>query len=168
MSASIIEAAKSSRSKCGGCKKKIEKDELRYGDYNEQWDSYKWFHLPCGAAHNQAGFMDAVESFEGDIPDVEAILEKAKQVGKGTKTPRVEVAPSDRSSCIVCEKKIEPKGVLRGVVMREVEIDTWRKGFTHVGCMSEVVEMDRDDLIDLVIEQSLLTEDQVEEVVNAL
>ena len=68
---SVIQPAKSSRSKCGGCKKKIEKDTLRYGDYNDQWDSYRWFHLACGAGHNMDGFMQAAEEFEGDLPDLD-------------------------------------------------------------------------------------------------
>ena len=78
------------------------------------------------------------------------------------------MAPSDRSACVACQEKITPKGVLRGVIMREVEEDVWRKGYVHVKCISEVVEMDRDDLLDKLIENSVLTEEQVEEVVEAV
>lgn len=165
MTTSIIEAARSSRSKCGGCKKKIEKGELRFGEYNERYESYRWFHLVCGAALDARDFVEAAEEFEGDVGNVDAILEEAKTVGKGTKTPRVEPAPSARASCVVCEEKIEPKGALRGVLFREVAEDTWRKGYTHVGCMSEVSDLDRDDLIDQVLENSLLDDDQREVVI---
>lgn len=164
MTQSTIEAAKSSRSKCGECKKKIEKGELRFGSYQERWESYRWFHLTCGAAHDREDFLEAVEEF-GGVDDLDQILEDAKNVGKGTKTPRVEPAPSARSKCVVCEEKIEPKGVLRGVLFREVDPEVWRKGFTHVGCMAEVSDLDRDDLIDQVLENSILTEEQSEEVV---
>ncbi len=167
MTQSIIEAARSSRSKCGTCRKKIEQGELRFGAYNERFDSHRWYHLVCGAALDREDFVEAAEEF-GDVGDIDAILEEAKNVGKGTKTPRVEAAPSNRSSCVVCEEKIEPKGVLRGVIFREIEVDQWRKGYVHVGCMAEVVDMDRDDLIDQVIENSILTDEQREEVVSAI
>lgn len=165
MTKSVIEPAKSSRSKCGECRKKIEKGKLRFGAYSERWDSHKWYHLVCGAALDKNDFLEAVDEYGEDVGDVDAILEDAKNVGKGTKTPRVEAAPSNRSTCVVCEEKIKPKGVLRGVIFREVDVDQWRKGFVHVGCMASVVEMDRDDLIDLVIDNSILTDEQVDEVV---
>lgn len=169
MKTSIIEPAKSSRSKCGGCKKKIEKGELRFGEYNDRWESYRWYHLACGAGLDAEDFREAVAECEGDVDiDVEKTLEEAKLAAKGTKTPRVEPASSGRSSCIVCDEKIAPKGVLRGVLFREVEVDVWRKGFTHVGCMSEVSDLDRDDLIDQVLENSLLDEDQEKTVIEEL
>jgi hypothetical protein len=168
MAASIIEPAKSGRSKCGGCKKTIEKGALRFGEYNERYDSYRWYHLVCGAALDAADFIEAAEAYEGDVADVDAILEEAKSVGKGTKTPRVEPATSARSSCAVCGEKIKPKGVLRGVLYYEVEAETWRKGNTHVECMAEVADLDRDALIDQVIKNSILDEEQREEVIVKL
>jgi len=168
MTTSIIEQARSSRSKCGECRKKIEKDELRFGTYNERFESYRWYHLVCGAALDAEDFVEAAEEFDGEVGDVEAILEKAKSVGKGTKTPRVEPAASARSSCVVCGEKIEPKGALRGILFREVEVDTWRKGNTHLECMSEAADLERDELIDKVLENSVLDEDQKEEVIAKL
>ena len=165
MTTSIIEPAKSSRSKCGGCKKKLEKGELRFGEYNERYDSYRWYHLVCGAALDARDFIEAVEDFDGEIDNVETILEEAKNIGKGTKTPRVEPASSARSSCVVCSEKIKPKGVLRGVLYYEVEMDVWRKGNTHVACMSEVSDLDRDELIDQILENSILDDEQREEVI---
>jgi hypothetical protein len=165
MTNSIIEAAKSGRSKCGGCKKKIEKGSLRFGEHNERYDSYRWYHLVCGAALDADDFVEAAKEYEGDVGDVDAILEEAKNIGKGTKTPRVEPAPSARASCAVCGDKIEPKGVLRGVLYYEVEAENWRKGNTHVECMAEVSDLDRDTLIDQVLENSLLDDEQREEVI---
>lgn len=164
MTTSIIEPAKSSRSKCGECKKKLKEGELRFGVYNERWESYRWYHLVCGAAIDAQDFVEAAENC-GDVGDVDEILEAAKNVGKGTKTPRVEPASSGRSSCVVCDSKIAPKGTLRGVLFREVDVDVWRKGFTHVGCMAQVSDLDRDELIDAVLENSLLEDEQVDEVI---
>ncbi len=164
MTQSIIEAAKSSRSKCGECKKKIEAGELRFGSFQERWESYRWYHLTCGAALDREDFIAAAEEY-GGIDNIEQILEDAKNVGKGTKTPRVEEAKTGRSKCVVCEEQIE-KGALRGVLFREVETDVWRKGFTHVTCMSEVSDLDRDTLIDQVLENSVITEQQAEQVTS--
>lgn len=168
MTTSIIEAAKSSRSKCGVCKKKIEKGELRFGEYNERFDSYRWYHLVCGASLDANDFIEAAEEFEGDVGNLDAILEEAKTIGKGTKTPRVEPAPSARSSCVVCREKIAPKGVLRGVLYYEVDPETWRKGNTHLECMAEISDLDRDDLIDQLLENSILDDEQREEVIAAI
>ncbi len=167
MTQSVIEAAKSGRAKCGGCKKKIDQGDLRFGAYNERWDSHRWYHLVCGAGVDPVDFVEAAEEF-GDVGDLDAILAEAKNIGKGTKTPRVEPAPSDRSSCVVCESKIEPKGVMRGVIFREIEVDQWRKGYVHVGCMSAVSDLDRDDLIDAVITNSILTDEQAEGIIEAI
>lgn len=165
MTTSIIEPAKSSRSKCGTCREKIDKGELRFGEYNDRYDSYRWYHLVCGAALDARDFVDAAQTSDADVGDVDAILEKAKNVGKGTGTPRVEPASSARSKCVVCKEKIKPKGVLRGVLYYEVDVDQWRKGNTHVGCMSQVSDLDRDDLIDEIFENSLIDDDQRQEVI---
>lgn len=161
---SIIEAARSSRSKCGECKKKIEKGELRFGSYQERWESHRWYHLACGAAQDREDFLEAVEEY-GGLDDLDQILEDANNVGKGTRTPRVEAASSGRSKCVECGEKIE-KGALRGVLFREVDPEVWRKGFTHLTCMAGVSDLDRDDLITQVLENSLLTEEQAETVVS--
>lgn len=170
MTTSIIEEARSSRAKCGICKKKIEQGELRFGEYNERWDSYRWYHLVCGASLDARDFVEAVEEYDGDQSaiNVDKILEGAKNIGKGTKTPRVEPAPSARSKCVVCEETIEPKGILRGVLYREIDVDTWRKGFTHIECMSQVADLDRDDLIDQVLDNSILDDEQRDEVIERI
>lgn len=167
MTQSIIETAKSSRSKCGECKEKIESGELRFGSFQERWESYRWYHLTCGAAHDKADFLEAAQEY-GEIDDLHQILEDAKNVGKGTKTPRVEAAPSNRSTCVVCDEKIEPKGTLRGVLFREIDVDNWRKGYTHVGCMTEVSDLERDELLEQVLTNSLLTPEQAEVVTDTL
>lgn len=168
MTTSIIETARSNRSKCGGCKKKIEQGALRFGTFNERFESYRWYHLVCGAALDARDFVEAAEEYDGEVGDVDSILQEAKSIGQGTKTPRVEPASSARSSCVVCGEKIEPKGVLRGILFREVDVDTWRKGNTHLGCMAQASDLDRDDLIDKVLENSVLDEEQKKEVIAGL
>ncbi len=167
MTTSTIEAAKSNRSKCKICKNKIKNGELRFGVYNERWESYTWHHLVCGASIDPKDFVEAVEDFGGDVGDVDAILQEAKNVGKGTKTPRVELAKTGRSKCVVCKEQIE-KDSLRGVLYYEVDIDEWRKGNTHLGCMQSVSDLDRDDLLDQIKENSILDDDQFETVVEEL
>ncbi len=164
----IIEAAKSGRSSCRGCKEKIEKGELRYGNYDEQWESYKWFHLACGAAHNLEGFQQAVTDYDGEIENLDEVMKKAKEARKGKAFPRVEEAPSARSSCLLCEEKIAPKGTLRVVTQREVEGFGMRPAYLHLGCAASFLEADSDALVDILLENSILTEDQEDEVADAV
>lgn len=157
----MIEPAKSSRSSCRGCKEKIEKGELRYGNYDEMWDSYKWYHLPCGAAFNLTGFKQAAEDF-GEIENLEQILVDAKEAARGTLIPRAEPAPSSRASCLHCEEKIAPKGTLRVVVEREVEGFGKKPGYLHPKCSVEFTDSERDAFLATLLDHSKLDDAQVE------
>lgn len=163
----IIEPAKSSRSKCKACKEKIEQGELRFGFYDENWDSFKWHHLKCGAAFDIAAFNGAVEDFDGEIENLDQLLKEAKTVMKGKVMPRAEPAPSARAACKHCSEKIEPKGSLRVVVPIEVEGFGKSPGFVHPGCAVEFTEEDPDVLLPLLIENSILTDTQIEKLENA-
>lgn len=163
----VIEEAKSGRAACRGCKEKIAKGELRYGDFDETWESYKWYHLACGAAFNPSGFSEAVGAFEGEIPDLDAVLEAAKKAGRKNTFPRAEVAPSGRSSCMQCEDKID-KGALRVVVEREIEGFGKRPGYLHPGCAAEFVGIEPAALLATLTENSGLTDEQNAELRTAV
>ncbi len=163
----VIEPAKSSRSKCKACKEKIEQGELRFGFYDDHWDSFKWHHLPCGAGFDRNAFLEAVEDFDGEIEDLEQILEDAKTAMKGKTMPRAEPAPSARAACKHCGEKIEPKGALRAVVPIEVEGFGKSPGFVHPGCAADFTGDDADTLLAQILENSLLTDEQVVELENA-
>mgnify|MGYP001814089205 CR=1 FL=1 len=156
----IIEPAKSSRSSCRGCKEKIEKGELRYGNYDEMWDSHKWYHLKCGAAFNLTGFKQAAADY-GEIENLEQLLEEAKEASRGTGFPRAEPAPSARAACMHCDEKIAPKGTLRVVVEREVEGFGKKPGYLHPKCAPEFVGEDKEALLATLLEMSKLDEEQI-------
>ena len=158
----MIEPAKSSRSSCRGCKEKIEKGELRYGNYDEMWDSYKWYHLKCGAAFNLNGFKQAAEDF-GEIENLDQILIDAKEAARGTSFPRAEPAPSARAACMHCEEKIAPKGSLRVVVEREVEGFGKKPGYLHPKCAVEYTSEEREAFLSTLLDNSKLEETQIEE-----
>ena len=155
----MIEEAKSGRAACRGCKEKIAKGELRYGNFKEMWENYEWYHLACGAAFNPSGFKGAVEEFDGEIPNLEEILAKAKTAGRKNTFPRVELAPSGRSSCMQCEEKIE-KDAQRVAVEREVEGFGKRPGYLHPGCAAEFLDVDAAGLCETLIENSGLDDAQ--------
>ena len=141
----VIELSKSSRASCRKCKKKIEKDTLRFGvesdmQYGEE-PSYRWYHLECGATVEPSSLEKLLKTYSGEIPNREEI-DKAIATGKKSKKPDfpyAEVAPSGRSKCMQCEENIE-KGQLRVAVEREVDTGTFvtkGAGYLHVGCAIE-------------------------------
>ncbi|AKT42681.1 ankyrin repeat domain-containing protein [Chondromyces crocatus] len=75
-----LEAAKSDRSRCRHCKKKIAHGELRFGvDEQLAEKSHQvthWFHLGCGAQSHPALLHEALETTTIPIPDAAALLER--------------------------------------------------------------------------------------------
>ncbi len=149
----VIEEAKSGRAACRGCKEKIGKGELRFGNFDETWENFQWYHLACGAAFNPAGFKDALEEFDGEVPNLDEIMAHAKVAGRKNTYPRAEPAPSGRAACLQCEEKID-KGALRVVIEREVEGYGKRPGYLHPGCAPEFTETAAADLLATLLENS--------------
>ena len=125
----LLESARSSRSKCRTCKRKIEKDTLRLGILLEGpfGTGYLWHHLTCAArrrledveaAYEQQAFADGLQV--PPLAELQALKEKAEQARAERKElPYVERAPSGRSKCKHCGKAID-QDALRVVVAREV------------------------------------------------
>lgn len=138
----VIEIAKTGRASCRKCRKKIEKDTLRFGlesemQYGDE-PSYRWYHLACGAAVDPFKLEKLLKTYEGEIEDraeVEGVIREAKKKVKPP-FPYAEVAPSGRSKCMECDEKIE-KGALRVAVEREVDTGSFvtkGAGYLHPGC----------------------------------
>ena len=125
----LLESARSNRSKCRTCKRKIEKDTLRLGILLEGpfGTGYLWHHLTCAArrrledveaAYEQQAFADGLQV--PPLAELQALKEKAEQARAERKElPYVERAPSGRSKCKHCGKAID-QDALRVVVAREV------------------------------------------------
>src|SRR5690348_13471917 len=122
-----IAPAPTSRSKCRGCERTIEKGSLRFGeaDVNPfgEGETQRWFHLECGALRRPERFGPALEATP-DVPERDAL---AKAVQSGLEHPRLvriaggERAPSGRAHCRHCRELIE-KGALR------VALEIWEDG----------------------------------------
>ncbi len=130
----VIEAARSSRSKCKTCRKNIEKDKLRLGVLVEggfYGPGYIWHHLTCAAKRRMEQVEEAYEQeawkraqvVPEKVPSLEELRElkeKAEEKKAQQKQfPFVEVDPSGRARCKACNQPIE-KGSLRVVLAKEV------------------------------------------------
>jgi len=125
----LIEEARSSRSKCRSCRRKIEKGKLRLGILLEgpYGTGYLWHHLTCAARRR----FEDVEAAYGEnafekglevpaLDELRSLKEKAAEEKASRKTPPyVERAPSGRSKCKTCGEPIA-KDALRVVLAREV------------------------------------------------
>ena len=125
----LLESARSSRSKCRTCRRKIDKDTLRLGILLEGpfGTGYLWHHLTCAArrrledveaAYEQQAFADGLQV--PPLAELQALKEKAEQARAERKElPYMERAPSGRSKCKNCGKAID-QDALRVVLAREV------------------------------------------------
>ena len=125
----LLESARSSRSKCRTCRRKIDKDTLRLGILLEGpfGTGYLWHHLTCAARHRledveaayeQQAFADGLQV--PPLAELQALKEKAEQARAERKElPYMERAPSGRSKCKNCGKAID-QDALRVVLAREV------------------------------------------------
>lgn len=130
----VIEGARSGRSGCKTCRRKIEKGALRLGVLVEGpfGTGYMWHHLKC-AARRQFDRVEEAYELEAwkeakvvpeNIPDLEE-LKKLREEAEAKKKkqralPYVELAPSGRSKCKNCTEPID-KGAPRVVLGRQVE-----------------------------------------------
>ena len=126
----MIEPARSNRSKCKTCRRKIDKETLRIGIMIEGpfGAGYLWHHLKCAAkrqfsaveeAYGQKCWADGIE-----VPPLEELkkLEEdaAKKKAEKIDPPFAQIAPSGRAKCKHCDETIE-KDSVRIVLGREVE-----------------------------------------------
>ncbi|MFT5291827.1 MAG: hypothetical protein ACI8QS_002909 [Planctomycetota bacterium] len=136
----IIEHARSGRAKCKGCRKVIQKDELRLGVMVEGpfGQGHMWYHLECSAGHVMEKLEEAykTESWKEaksppdpkDLPDLDffrslankAEEKRAEKAQNKKVIPYAEIAPSDRSKCKQSGEPI-PKGAVRIVLGKEAQ-----------------------------------------------
>jgi hypothetical protein len=130
----VIEAARSGRSRCKTCRRKIDKEALRIGMLIEgpYGTGYLWHHLRCAARRRfeqveEAYRLEAWREAKAPpkrVPDLDELrrtVEEAEQRRERKPTlPYAERDPSGRARCKHCGEPIE-KGSLRVVLGREVE-----------------------------------------------
>jgi len=130
----VIEGARSGRSRCKTCRRKINQGVPRIGMLIEgpYGVGYLWHHLTCAAkrqferveeAYGLEAWKEAKQPLE-PVPDLEklrALREKAEaDRGKRKEIPYAEPAPTGRARCKHCGEPIE-QGSLRVTLGRRVE-----------------------------------------------
>ena len=186
----VIEGARSSRSKCKTCRKKIDKGILRLGVLIEgpYGIGYLWHHLKCAAkrrlddveeAYATEAWKEAKEP-PGDVPSIEELRkiheEAEEKRQERARIPYAEVDPSGRAKCKHCGETME-KGSLRVVLGREVEFGSQYRTMpihVHLACVAE--ELEKPDCntesggFENAIRQNSkkLTEEQIEEALKGI
>jgi len=158
LAAYVIEGARSSRSRCKTCRRKIDKGVLRIGVLIEgpYGTGYLWHHLRCAArrqfdrveeAYRLEAWKEAKEppTKVPALDDLRKLQEESDERRKGRKQiPYVELAPSGRSKCKQCEGPID-KDSPRVVLGRGVEFGNQvRVGpiNVHPRCVKEAMAAD--------------------------
>lgn len=152
----VIEGARSSRSKCKTCRKKIDKDVLRLGVLIEgpYGVGYLWHHLTCAAKRR---LDDVEEAYVAEawreakvppenVPPIEELRklhdEAEEKRQSRPRIPYAEVDPSGRAKCKECGEIME-KGSLRVVLGREVEFGNQFRTMpiqVHPACVAVAIE----------------------------
>jgi hypothetical protein len=186
----VIEAARSSRSRCKSCRRAIDKGSLRIGILSEggfYGPGYMWHHLGCAArrqwekveeAYAQEAWKNAKQP-PGKLPgldELRAQREKAEEKrAKRKELPYVEEDPSGRARCKQCGEPME-KGSLRVVVGKDVTFgNQTRTGpmAVHPRCVKAALEQpdvstELEGLREALLENSGLPEERIDAVMREI
>ena len=145
----VIEHATSGRAKCRGCDRKIDKDELRFGENRPNafgdGEMTLWFHLPCAAYKRPEPFLEVLEGVEpeGISRDEVAVAQALKPAAEfgitHRRVPRIDKvdrAPTGRARCRSCRELIGKDGWRIGLVFFE-EYRFQPSGYIHLACARE-------------------------------
>ncbi|HEY8521125.1 MAG TPA: hypothetical protein VIN61_13665 [Gammaproteobacteria bacterium] len=134
----VIEPATSSRAKCRGCGRKIEKGELRFGDREPSMfgdgEMTLWFHPLCAAYKRPEPLLETIERER--VPDADRLIAAARLGLEHRRLPRLhgaERAPTGRARCRHCRNLIE-KDTWRIPLVFFEEARFEPSGFIHAGC----------------------------------
>lgn len=147
--AHVIEHAASGRAKCRACNRKIDKDELRFGENRPNafgdGEMTLWFHVTCAAYKRPEPFLEMLagvepEGISRDEVAVAQALKPAAEFGvEHRRVPRIDTvdrAPTGRARCRSCRELIEKDGWRIGLVFFE-EYRFQPSGYVHLGCARE-------------------------------
>ena len=167
-----LEISPSGRAACRGCKKPIPKGEVRFAESYTMPGSdtvaYRYFHTACAVAKMATELKQAIEAYEGELPEREtllaAIANAPKKTGKDRPLPHADRAPTSRARCTQCGEPIE-KGTLRIGVQRDAEPGSFTRGpsYMHVGCgraWARDSDLDETEWVEKVVENSAFEADE--------
>jgi len=164
--AHTIEVAKSGRAQCRGCRNKIEKGVLRFGEevpnmFSEDGGTtFRWYHLECAAKGKLANEVrDALKGWSGEVPKREE-LDKLIAEHLHADYPYAERAANGRAKCRVCDATIA-KGDIRVAFERVVETQMGLQrgpGYMHSTCTlgyKDAAQLGKDALQKALAEHSI-------------
>jgi len=141
--AHVIERAASGRSACRGCERKIDKDELRFGEREPNifgdGEMTLWFHPACAAYKRPEPFLRALDETHTELPDAGSLRAAAEFGVEHRRLPRLNGAsraPTGRARCRQCRELIEKDTWRIGLVFFE-EYRFQPSGFIHAGCAGD-------------------------------
>lgn len=173
--AHTVEVAKSGRSTCRGCREKIEKGVLRFGEEvpnmfsEEGGTAYRWWHLACAAEKGKLAnqVRDTLKSFDGEVPERDK-LDAIIQQNLHADYPFAEHAPNSRAHCRVCAETVQ-KGTLRIAFERVVETGMGIQrgaGYVHSTCAlgyDDAKALGKDGLLEALKEHSKLSHEDMQQ-----
>lgn len=180
-----IEAARSSRSRCRTCRRRIEKGKPRLGVLLEgpYGTGYLWHHLACAARRLpdevEAAYASGEREEGLELPPLEELRRRRDQAeaakARRKDPPYLERAPSGRSRCKTCGETVG-KDAPRVVLAREVTFGRQTRSapvFVHPRCVPAELERpdsrtDADTLADALRERSELPPGEVEAVLKQI
>src|SRR5262249_13006473 len=109
----LFEPAPSSRARCRGCGRPIEKGALRFGERIPnpfaEGETTLWFHPLCAAYKRPEPLLDTLAQAPGSVPQPEALERAARGSSAHRRLPRIsgaERAPTGQAKCRSCQEPI--------------------------------------------------------------
>lgn len=154
----LFDRAASGRAKCRGCGRKIEREELRFGERIPnpfaEGETTLWYHPVCAAYKRPEPLLEtlaALAQTPESVPGREALERAALKSSAHRRLPRIdgaERAPTAQAKCRSCREPIA-RGTWR---IRLVFYEDGRftsGGFVHLDCRQAYFE--KHDVLDQVL-----------------
>lgn len=165
-----LEVSPSGRAACRICKKPIAKGEVRFAESytmpGTDQAAFRYHHTTCAAPKLPAELKEAIDAYEGELPEREALLaaiaNAPKKTGKDRPLPHADRAPTSRATCTQCGEGIE-KGTWRIGVAREADPGSFARGpsYMHAACgraWARDSDLDAGEWIEKVVSNSAFEE----------
>lgn len=160
----VLEPASSGRASCRGCGRKIDKEEIRFGERIAnpfaEGETTLWFHPLCAAYKRPEPVLEFLGETSEDVLERESLERAARGSSAHRRLPRIdgaEKAPSGRARCRCCREPIA-RGDWR---IRLVFYEDGRfspSGFVHLECRRTYFETD--DILEPLLHFSPLLSDE--------
>jgi hypothetical protein len=133
----VIEPATSGRARCRGCGRKIDKEQLRFGERQPNafgdGEMTLWFHLLCAAYKRPEPFLEVLDDSIEGAENLRAAAELGLARRRLPRVDGAELAPTGRARCRSCRELIA-KDTWRLPLVFFEEYRFQPSGFIHAAC----------------------------------